>query len=359
MNVRTVTAHRRPGLASGLVWGYAIMLSAAPVALGGGFDRAIEVATQRVVKLYGLGAGDQPGYGTGVLVSQDGLVLTVFSLLIDAQTVRAVDWKGRRYTAQVIHRDPGRQLALLRLTPAADGVRQNEDTEVLSLPFFDLARKSEVRSGDWVLAAGNAFKVADDDELVSIAHGVFSKRTSLDASRGVKDFPYRLDVLVIDAITSNPGGPGSALVNLEGEFLGMIGRLVSSNLTHTDFNYAVPPDVLYEFFVEATDPVARDKALASQQVPEAATEAFDPGIKLARVGYRRKLPLVERVRPGSPAGVAGLRKDDLILSINGKPVPDVDDYDARMATLRFGEPIVLVVRRGRRILTVSIPTEEP
>lgn len=326
-------------------------------AFAGGFDRAIDKVMPRVVRLYGLGAGMQEGYGSGVIVSDDGLVLTVFSLLIDARTIRAVTHDGIYYEADVVDRDADRQLALLRLKPSGDeNPVESSDEAAGPFLFFDLAHEAALSPGDWVLAAGNPFKVASGSEPVSIAHGVFSTQTKLDARRRVRDFPYRGDVLAIDAVTSNPGAPGSALVNIDGEFVGMIGRVVTSNLTHTHFNYAIPRDVLFDYVqaataAEAGDSPAKDVALKP--------EDFDPGIRVARTGYKTVLPFVERVQRGSPAKRAGVRPDDLILSINGRAIPDVDAYEQRMASLRPDEPIELVIRRDREILSIRIDPEVP
>jgi serine protease Do len=328
-------------------------------ARGGGFDRAIDAAMPRVVKLYGLGVGAQAGYGTGVVVSSDGLVLTVFSLLIDARQVRAVTSNGTHYEAEVVHRDNARQLALLRLKPPdQSGDPANELRSTGPFTFFDLkcgaAEEAALRPGDWVLAAGNPFKVADGAEPVSVVHGVFSARTRLDARRSVKEFPYQGDVLVIDAITSNPGAPGSAVVDVEGRFVGMIGREVVSNLTHTHFNYAMPRDVLCEFFKEATGVTPRD-ALAEAN---ASKGGVDPGIRLTRTGYRDIPPMVDRVRRGSAAELAGVRQDDLILSLNGKNVANPEEYDERLRSIATGEGIDLVIRRGRNVVTIRLEPEK-
>ncbi len=330
-------------------------------AIAGGFDCSIEAALPRVVKLYGLGAGIQAGYGTGVIVSEDGIVVTVLSLLIDAHTIRAVGADGTRYEAQVLYRDGKRQLALLQLLRPGEAltpVRKDSapPSGVGPLPFFDLTAETALMPGDWVVAAGNPFKVATGSERMSIAHGVFSTRTYLDARRRVKDFPYRGEVLVIDAITSNPGGPGSALVNLDGEFVGMIGRVVVSNLSHTHLNYAVPREVLLDFYRRATSP--SKKAGKPANAEDAVPTPVDPGIRMARTGYRTVLPFVERVQRDSPAMRAGLRRDDLILSINSRPVANLKEYDRRLSALRPGEPIDLVVRRGRAIRTIRIETKE-
>lgn len=341
-----------------------------------GFRVAIDSALPRVVKLYGLGVGTQAGYGSGVIVSPDGLVLTVFSLLIDAEHIRAVTHDGTTYEADVVHRDTQRQLALLQLKArplvaagGAEAVASPAGT-FDPFPYFEVpcesAENGAVRSscpdlqvGDWVVAAGNPFKVADGAEPVSIAHGVFSARTRLDARRKVKDFPYRGDVLVIDAITSNPGAPGSALVDIEGRFVGMIGRVVVSNRTHTHFNYAIPRDVLAEFLREAADPAVAAKTQTMRRSQEDESAAVDVGLRISRTGYKDLPPFVERVRKGSRAEKAGVLKDDLILSINNSNVADVREFDERWRTLEAGEPIDLVIRRDRRIMNVRLEAPTP
>lgn len=341
-----------------------------------GFRLAVEKALPRVVKLYGLGVGAQSGYGSGILISTDGMVLTVLSLLIDSEHIRAVTNDGTTYEADVLFRDSQRQLALLQLKPrplAAPGGREfvaSPATIFDPFPFFEVPCDGTSESmtsspcpglkvGDWVVAAGNPFKVADGAEPVSIAHGIYSARTRLDARRKVKDFPYRGDVLVIDAITSNPGAPGGAVVDLDGNLIGMVGRVVVSNRTHTQFNYAIPRDVLAECLRDATNPANMSKSRSSKKAAEDEPAAVDFGLRLSRTGYKDLPPFVERVRKGSPAEKAGVLKDDLILSINQANVSDVREFDERWRTLKSGEPIDLVIRRERRILTVRLEPEKP
>ena len=405
--------------AAGLLVLCATVLVLAPRAKADGFRFAAEVATNRVVKLYGLGAGVQVNYGTGVLVSSDGQVLTVLSLLIDARRVRAVDAVGRTFEARVVRRDEKRQLALLQLVPWATDASSTDDfaegaayssspgvssadASVGPFAYFDVysgqardadragsedidtsngslaglerpsignrtvdrsgvgGRPPELQPGDWVVAAGNAFKVAVGAEPVSITHGIFSARTRLDARRRVRSFQYRGEVLMIDAITSNPGAPGGAVVDLDGRLVGLIGRVVLSNRTHTHVNYAVPRDVLSPFVrgaLEPGDAVATAGADPSVLREDGTDGAIDVGIRLNRAGYRQVLPFVERVRRGSPAARAGVRADDLILSINGRTVSDVKQVDSEISFLAAGEPFDVVIRRGRRILSVRIEPE--
>ncbi|RME37112.1 MAG: serine protease, partial [Planctomycetota bacterium] len=122
-----------------------------------GLERAIQRVLPRVVKLYGAGTGLEAGFGSGILVSADGLVLTVYSLLIEGHNVRAIDAKGRSYAVRIVSVDPDRQLALLRL-------RVPEGDPSPTFPYFDLRGDVPLQPGDWVLAAGNAFKVAHGSE---------------------------------------------------------------------------------------------------------------------------------------------------------------------------------------------------
>ena len=351
-----------------LMAGLAVM--SPTVVRAGGFDRAIESALPRVVKLYGLGAGLEKGYGSAVLISEDGMAVTVFSLLIDARRIRAVTADGTTYAAEVLFRDYARQLALLRLASVVDGSQT-----VGPFSSFDLAcdapdDEADLRPGDWVVAAGNAFKVADGAEPVSFVHGIFSARTRLDARRRVKDFPYTGDVLVIDAITSNPGSPGGALVDLDGRLVGLIGREVTSNLTHTHFNYAIPRDVLCDFMRDATAGSPPDPLhfaglnLPGRSAEAAAADLFDTGVRISKAGYRTVLPFVARVQRGSPADGAGVQNDDLVLAVNGRNIKSADEYEERIKDRAPEEPVTLVIRRGRRILTVELarpvePTAAP
>lgn len=382
-----------------------VALSAFARTEAAGFQKAIEAVLPRVVKLYGAGAGMEKGFGTGVIVSPDGLVLTVDSLLLDAKRIRVVTHDGATYLAEVVGRDSQSYLALLRMKPAEEVNRRAEDgasgtaaARTGSEPVAEVDRANRsgdamedsadtgesegsigpfayyevacghdagdanrchapLRPGDWVLSAGNAFKVAEGNEPPSLAHGVFSARTRLDARIRLRDFPYHGDVLVIDAITSNPGAPGSPLVNIDGELVGLVGREAISNLTHTHLNYAMPRDALAAFVARTLSPssagdLAKGGAAGSSMTQTA--EAVDLGIRISKAGFQSVLPFVDRVRRDSAAARAGVRKDDLILSVNGRNVADIDEYESRIASLEVGEPVDLVIRRGREILAVRI-----
>lgn len=297
--------------------------------------RAFRAAESAVVKLYGGKLGRVHGYGTGFIISSDGRILTAKSLLLTGQSLRAVLSDGRRFEAVVKRVDDVRQIAELKI-------------EAENLPFIAVESSAEIESGDSIIAIGNWFRVADGEEPVSVTRGILSLRTTLDANRLAQEFDYRGPVLVYDAITANPGAPGGPLLDVDGRCIGMIGVIVEAAATNTRLNYALPSEELLAFLGGDT---ARPTTLPAIDLKD-KREPF-LGIKLSRLGFRQVTAYVERVADGSPAAEAGVRKDDLILSVNGKRIADAEGFDAAVSRLTPGQPVQIVVKRGSQLLRID------
>lgn len=329
----------------------ALALSAATAAqnepAAGPLADAIDAARQRVVKLHGGGFGSEYGYGSGVLIAADGQIVTTLSVLLESPGLRVVLGDGRRFPAEVVKRDEARQLALLKI-------------EATDLPFFELYGSAHLEPGDWVIAAANPFKVAEGPEPVSVAVGLFSGRAELSARRRAQDFAYAGPVLITDVIVATPGSAGGALVDAHGHFVGLIGKAVISKRTNTWANYALPSEEIAAFLAEAEvaeipgDPTVAPPPSADRARPEL-------GIRLFDVGGRTRPAYVERVRPDSPAHEAGIRPNDLILSLADEPITTCDDFYDVLRTLRVGQSIIIVIKRGEeaRSLELTVGGREP
>lgn len=303
--------------------------------------RAFERAAPAVVKLYGRGIGREHGYGTGTLVSPDGQIVTVLSLLSARDGARVVLADGRTFTASFVRKDEYRQLALLKI-------------DLDDAPCVELKDSARLQLGDAVFAMGNWFKIAEGREPVSINRGIFSTRTRLDARRLTQDFAYEGDVLLFDAMTSNPGAPGGPLVDLDGNCVGIVGRIVEASATNTRINYAITSEEISAFVGgdAARRPTPDDGAAAGER-----GKAY-VGISISRLGFRHVSPYVSRVRPGSPADKAGVKPDDLVLAINEDRLRSADDYRASVKRLRPGDKARFVLKRGNRVVTVTIEVTE-
>ena len=294
------------------------------------FGPAINQAQQRVVKIYGGSAGRVKGYSSGIIVSDDGRIVTMQGVYLDSSQVRVTLPDGESYTASMVRRDRTQQLALLKI-----------DAETPN--FFELSEKRVARKGDWVIAVSNAFKVADGREPLSVNLGIVSLATSIEARFNRRDVAYDGELVLIDAITSNPGAGGGAVVNTEGELVGMIGKIIDSSETNTRLNYAVPVSSLYQFVNAKTSQIAATE-------PKIEKKPVELGVRLFRMDGPRGLCYIDRVIPRSPAAAAGLRRDDLIISVGGEKADNIRQYEQIVETLSPGKEVVLIIKRGTDLL---------
>jgi serine protease Do len=301
------------------------------------FASAIAHAQRRCVKIYGAGIGRVEGYATGLIVSADGQILTGQGVFLSGTNIRVVTPDGRMHYAKVLRRSTALQIALLKIESATPD-------------FFEVPEKSPVAKGDWVLAVTNLFKVADRAEELSVSLGVVSLRTRLDARRGTQDVPYDGEVLITDAITSNPGAEGGALITIDGQLAGMVGKIIESKSTNTRLNYAVPADLLQKFLAGVATSTTSPKGKGGAKL----------GIRLFTLtGTKRAPAYIDRVLPNSPAAKAGLKKDDLILSIDKEIVHDIRGYGKLVKLLTPDEEITMLVKRKREILRILITPTGP
>jgi S1-C subfamily serine protease len=298
------------------------------------FEKAIEIAQARTVKIYGAGIGREPGYGSGVLISADGQILAATGTYLLAENIRVTLPSGESTTAKIVKQNESMQLALLKIekeTPA----------------FFEVEKSAIGEPGDWILAVSNCFKVAEGDEPLSVGLGVISARTRLDLKRGVNEFNYPEEVLLFDAITSNPGSQGGAMVTADGKLAGMVGKVLESRLTGTRLNYAVPCDVLHKFLTGEEAPA---EVVQTPPMPRG-----DIGIRFLGLGVNRDPAYVDRVVSNSPAAQAGIMPDDLIVSVNGEPMRTASEAKKFLPTTPKAEPLRLVIKRKDKLLEITIP----
>jgi len=298
------------------------------------FAPAVAHAQARMVKIFGAGIGRSPGYATGLIVSPDGDIITALGVHLATSNLRVITPDGETHFAKLVRRSHNLQAALLKI-------------DAKTPDYFDLAETSTLEPGDWILGISNCFKVADGAEPLSVNVGVLQLRTPLSARRGVQDFPYNGDVLLIDAITSNPGAAGGAVVGVDGKLAGMIGKVIEGVNTNTRLNYAVPANLLHDFLTKPEEVVANDANPPNQQPGEL-------GIRLFGLAGRRGPAFVDRVVAGSPAAAAGIKSDDLVISLGGKAIKSSDDFQKAIASIKAGEEVAIIVKRKNDLVTLQL-----
>ena len=321
-----------------LLWLLLLCSSAA-----GSIADTVEQTQPKIAKIYGAGGmRGMEAYQTGILISPEGHILTVFSHVLDTDYITAVLADGRKFDAKLIGADPRLEIAVLKI-------------EAAGLPYYDLAKAAKADGGAGVLAFSNLFGVAIGNEPASVQRGTISVVTRLDARRGVADTPYRGPIYVLDVTTNNPGAPGGALVTRGGELLGMLGKELRNSLNNTWLNYAIPIEELRQ----SVDDIRGGKFVARREPegakkPPHALDLASLGIVLIPDVVERTPPYVDRVQPGSAAEKAGVRPDDLILLLGDHLIQSCKVLASELEYVDAEDAIALTVLRGQELIAFSL-----
>jgi S1-C subfamily serine protease len=324
-----------------------LLLAAGDAWASDGAASFIDVAREvqpKVVKLFGAGGlRGLEAYQSGILISGQGHVLTVFSYVLDADDVTVVLDDGRRFTAHHVGADPLTEIAVLQFDPGPD-----------PLPHFELNKSPTAEPGSRVLAFSNLFGIATGNEPVSMLHGVISAVAPLEARRGAFDTNFRGAVYVVDAAANNPGAAGGALTDIHGQLLGMLGKELRSNLTGTWLNYALPVSAFAPTVDEIIAGRFKQPNLSAAERPEHPLTLGALGIVLVPDVVTRTPPYVDRVVPNSAAAKMGLRPDDLIVMLESHVVASCRDVVQSIERFEHEAPIRLGILRGDQFLEFTL-----
>lgn len=302
---------------------------------------------QVVVKLFGAGVGSLDSYGTGILVSPQGHVLTIANHLVSTGFLTAVTADGRRWPVETVATSTEHDAAIVRIQA------RPED----AFPFLDLQQAVDAEPGTPVLAWSNMFRVAAGNEPVSVVHGVIAASVPLEASQGRWKFPVKTPVWILDAITNNSGAGGGLVVDESGRAVGMIGREIRHARSRIWVNYAVP--------LTALRPVVAAILEGRRLTPSATAAASAPLISdrelTARFGLTMLPTVVERtpawvdaVTPDSPADCAGIRRGDLILLIGDAVITSVTDVRRQITAAVPGRELSVTVNRQNELTALKL-----
>jgi serine protease Do len=297
----------------------------------------------KVVKIYG--AGGPRGleeYQSGIFISETGHILTVWSYVLDTDYITVVPMSGVPLQAKLVGADPQLDIAILKVSAE-------------SPECFALNETVSPSVGTRVLAFSNLFGVAAGDEWLSVQHGVVAAQGKLTAAVSEKQAmsPYPGKVILLDAMTNNPGAAGGALIDTQGHLLGMLGKEQISQTTGVWVNYALP---ISEIAAAAED------LLKGKPRPKQPTAAAKTPIPLAKYGLQLVPDILEHTPPyidailvQGPAAKAGLAVDDLIVYVGDQLVTSCRALQEELARADRDLPLRLAVMRGRKLVSVELP----
>ncbi len=265
--------------------------------------------------------------GSGVIVGEDGLIVTNEHVIRDAEEIVVRLSDRTEYRAKVIGADPRTDVALLRIRPSR------------KLPVAVLADSARIKVGEWAIAVGNPFGLES-----TVTLGVISATARTDLGLDPTG-----DLIQTDA-SINPGNSGGPLLNTRGEVVGINTAMVSGG---QGIGFAIPINTVLEIERELarTGTIRRGWLGVGIQLltPELA-ESF--GVK------GEKGVLVNRVLPASPADAVGLRGGDIVISFSGVRVTGVKEFQKMVAGVAPGSSVPVEILRGGKRMSVTVRLAE-
>jgi len=269
---------------------------------------------------FGNGPTQQVSTGSGVIISEDGYIITNNHVIDRAETIEVVH-KKRTYPAKLVGTDKNTDIAVLKV-------------EAESLPAIKRGSSRDLAIGEWVIAVGNPFNLTS-----TVTAGIVSaKERQINILGG--DFP--LESFIQTDAPINPGNSGGALVNVEGELVGINTAILSRTGSYTGYGFAVPVDIAMKVANDLIRYGEVQKAIpgieAVEITPELAEELNINTLDGVIVTYV--------LRNGS-AEEAGLQKNDVIISIDGQAITGMGSFEEAISYYYPGEQIeVYFLRNG-------------
>lgn len=319
-----------------------VSCSHGPLLYGQTLKGLVGYVQPKIVKIMGSGGfqGLEP-YQTGIVISQDGYLLTVWSYVLDSDVVYVTTDDGRRFEAQLVGYDPRIEIAVLKIS-ARD------------LAWFNLDSAGVVNAGSRILAFSNLYGVATGNEPVSVQQGIVAAKTKLSARRGAFASNYRDQAYLLDAMTNNPGAPGGAVTDLEGRLLGMIGKELKDENTGAWINFAIPIGQLADSVHEIRAGRMVVQAEMNTRQPTEPITCQLLGIVLLPDIFAKTPPYVDRIISGLTAEQQGILPDDLIIEINGNLTPSIKEVTRQLSQIDRDDEMEVTVQRNGKFLTLTL-----
>ncbi len=298
------------------------------------FISAAEAVTPAVVNIKASQSSDFDFWGgtyggssgSGVIISEDGYIVTNNHVIEDGKRLEVTLNDHRKYPAKLVGADPSTDLALLKI-------------DEKELPNLIFGNSDKIRIGEWVLAVGNPFNL----ESTVTAGIVSAKGRSID----ILDDIYKVESFIQTDAAVNPGNSGGALVNTNGELVGINTAIITRSGRYEGYSFAIPSNLARKVIRDLKDFGVVQRAILGISIDEVTDERA------------KKLDLesvegiyVSKVSENSGAQEAGLRKGDVIVKVNGVKTSSMPVLQEQIARFRPGNTVkVDYFRNGKRYQT--------
>ena len=267
---------------------------------------------------------EQKGSGSGVIIRPDGYIVTNNHVVADASKISVTLNNNQQYDATVVGTDPATDVAIIKV-------------DAHNLPTIPMGDSDALRLGEWVLAIGSPLGV----QLRStITAGIVSAK-----GRSMPDYSgeFKIESFIQTDAAVNPGNSGGALVNKKGELVGINTAIVSQTGSYTGYSFAIPVNIVKRVVEDLIDFGSVKRAVLGISMGTVDKKIADE-MKLSDVSG----VYINEVVKGSAAEKAGLKKNDVIVAIDGQKITDASSVQAKVGSYRPGDKAdITYLREGK------------
>jgi Do/DeqQ family serine protease len=260
---------------------------------------------------------EQVGTGSGVIISQDGYIVTNNHVISGATEIEITLNNRQKYKAKLIGTDKDNDIALLKIDSDVD------------LPYIPFANSDNIKIGEWVLAVGNPYNLTS-----TVTAGIVSaKGRDLEGNSAIDSF-IQTDAAV------NPGNSGGALVNTRGELVGINTAISSKTGSFVGYSFAVPSNIAKKIIDDLLEYGAVQEAILGINID--GSDVDIDGVKIASVS------------DDGGAEKGGLKSGDVIKKINSVKISKFSELRGQLTAKRPGEFVNITVERDGEFITKSV-----
>lgn len=274
----------------------------------------------------------QMSSGSGVIISNDGYIVTNNHVVNNATKIEVKLNDNREFTATVVGTDPSSDLALIKI-------------DAKSLPAIVIGDSETLKVGEWVLAVGNPFNLTS-----TVTAGIVSAKGRGIGANGVESF-IQTDAAI------NKGNSGGALINARGELVGINAMLYSETGSYSGYGFAIPVSIMKKVVADIKEYGAVQRAVLGIKgstltdyidSKKANDESFE-----ADFGTNDGVYVAEVIEDGS-AAEAGIKKDDIITAVGDKKVTKMSELQEALSSYNPGNKATVTIIRDKKEKKVSV-----
>ena len=266
--------------------------------------------------------------GSGVIISKDGYIVTNYHVIKDAQTIDVIlNGNKRTFNAKVIGIDPNSDLALLKI----------EAKDLIAVTF---GNSENVQTGEWVLAVGNPFNLTS-----TVTAGIVSAKGRNINVNSNAQFPIESFIQTDAAI--NPGNSGGALVNLNGELIGINTAIQSPTGAYAGYGFAIPSNMVAKIVKDLIEYGEVQKGFTGMDVNDLDASTAE------KLNATEGVVVADLYEDG-PAAKANIKVNDIITQVDGKLIESKANFDEQISYHRPGEKVKMMLNRGGKSITTEL-----